>query len=1127
MIKSYTITGLVCLCYFIQPMRAQSSLFLSPASALSGAPGSLALSLSAPAGSAPAALEWTLAYPSGVTGFAVAPGPALVAAGKTLSCVGGASAYTCLASGLNSNAIGNGSVASVSFNAPAAPSISVSIPNAVGVSATGSSIAISSTGAIFTEIGVSALQCVAAANGDTCTVTLSGTAPTGGALVGISSGNPALSVPASVIISSGATSVSFAAVAAPVTTAQNAPITAALGSSTVTTTVLLSPPSALRAQTSLSLSSGNALSGAPGSLTLSLSSPEGSAPAALEWTLPYPSGITGFTVSAGPALVAAGKSINCAGNASAYTCLASGSNSTAIGNGTVATISFNTPAAPSISVTITNTMAASTTGSSLAISGTGAIFTDIGVSALQCIAAANVAAANSDTCTVTLSGAAPAGGALISLSSTDPALSVPASVTIPSGATSVSFAAVAAPVTTAQNAPITAALGSSTVTTTVLLSPPSALFELQGKAMEVSSIRNGSSVTPEVSPAGLAGTVVVNGNGSVNFVSGQTGNGVYFLNCCSNTNQAYYKFTGAAVGSIFKTKQGQISFTLQSRYSFAQRTVNAASQRYAFDVRDGNGSHLFAFLTQITSGRLVFNYLAGGSGNYYFVPAGMEDSLFGNGVVLQVDISWNKAGVNLYLNNTLVNSVPYTMLSPNWTAASNFDLGAYEYLTFGGYDASDDAIGSFMVNAPVPSGTTPVTVSMASPATGATVSGVSAISANASSTVGIAKVQFSLDGANLGGAVTGAGPSYSYSWNTAAAPNGLHTLSAVATDNSGNTALSSSLSVMVNNPVGPLVSAVSAMGITPSGASMDWSTNTPSDSQVYYGVTSAYGSESSLSTSLVSAHSVNLTGLASSTTYHYQVLSRDSQGNLTSSGDFQFTTAEANSSQPLLQLHTDATEVSALTNGAIVTPSIGPPGFTGLIASNGSGTVNFAPGQTGNGVYFQNCCSNYNNAYYKFTGAALGNIFNTAQGQVTFYLKSRYSFTQRTASAATQRYAFDVRDGNGSHLFGFLTQIASGRLVFNYLAGGSGNYYFVPAGMEDSLFGNGVVLQVDISWSKAGVNLYLNNTLVNSVPYTTLSPNWTAASNFDLGAYEYFTFGGYNASDDLIDEFIVTAVPHQ
>jgi hypothetical protein len=54
------------------------------------------------------------------------------------------------------------------------------------------------------------------------------------------------------------------------------------------------------------------------------------------------------------------------------------------------------------------------------------------------------------------------------------------------------------------------------------------------------------------------------------------------------------------------------------------------------------------------------------------------------------------------------------------------------------------------------------------------------------------------------------------------------------------------------------------------------------------------------------------------------------------------------------------------------------------------------------------------------------------------------------------------------------------------------------------------------------VNLYLNDTLVKSTPYIKPTPNWTAASNFDLGAYEYLTAGGYNGSDDVIDEFTVT-----
>src|ERR1700677_394373 len=130
----------------------------------------------------------------------------------------------------------------------------------------------------------------------------------------------------------------------------------------------------------------------------------------------------------------------------------------------------------------------------------------------------------------------------------------------------------------------------------------------------------------------------------------------------------------------------------------------------------------------------------------------------------------------------------------------------------------------------------------------------------------------------------------------------------------------------------------------------------------------------------------------------------------------------------------------------------------------------------------------------------IGNIFNLSQGQVTFNLQSRYSFAQREASASTARYAFDVRDGNGNHLFEFLTQVVSGGyLEFTYGAGGGGGYYYVPQGSENALFGSGVTLQVTMSWNGTTANLYLNGTLVKSTAYTTPTASWTAASNFDLG----------------------------
>src|SRR5439155_21844410 len=72
------------------------------------------------------------------------------------------------------------------------------------------------------------------------------------------------------------------------------------------------------------------------------------------------------------------------------------------------------------------------------------------------------------------------------------------------------------------------------------------------------------------------------------------------------------------------------------------------------------------------------------------------------------------------------------------------------------------------------------TVSIASPLNGATVSAAVTVTATASDNVGVAGVQFKLDGANLGAEDTAA--PYSTPWNTTAAANGSHTLTAVARD---------------------------------------------------------------------------------------------------------------------------------------------------------------------------------------------------------------------------------------------------------------------------------------------------------------------------------------------------------
>ena len=105
------------------------------------------------------------------------------------------------------------------------------------------------------------------------------------------------------------------------------------------------------------------------------------------------------------------------------------------------------------------------------------------------------------------------------------------------------------------------------------------------------------------------------------------------------------------------------------------------------------------------------------------------------------------------------------------------------------------------MNTAVPSAittdTTPPTVAITAPASGASVSGAVTVTASASDNVGVAGVQFQLDGSNLGAEVI-ASP-YSVSWDTTKSANGAHTLTAIARDAAGNKTTSVAATVSVFN----------------------------------------------------------------------------------------------------------------------------------------------------------------------------------------------------------------------------------------------------------------------------------------------------------------------------------------
>src|SRR2546428_738116 len=135
---------------------------------------------------------------------------------------------------------------------------------------------------------------------------------------------------------------------------------------------------------------------------------------------------------------------------------------------------------------------------------------------------------------------------------------------------------------------------------------------------------------------------------------------------------------------------------------------------------------------------------------------------------------------------------------------------------------------------------TPPTVSISVPANGVTVSGTAVtVSASASDNVGVAGVQFKLDGVNLGAEDTVA--PYSATWNPPLAPSGTHSLTAVARDAAGNTATAVGVSVTVASAsTPPAIASASDVNISSSTTTVTRDATETADSHLEHVLTTTY-----------------------------------------------------------------------------------------------------------------------------------------------------------------------------------------------------------------------------------------------------------------------------------------------
>jgi hypothetical protein len=350
------------------------------------------------------------------------------------------------------------------------------------------------------------------------TVTLHGAAPSGGTIVSLSSANTSLvTVPPSVTVPAGQTSVTFTASTAPVTQTTGVVVSASSGGTTVSTTLFLVVSSAV---SSVTLNPSTVTGGvsSTGTVTLRSAAPTGNAVVSLASsntvlaTVPFsvtvPAGSTSATFTVNTAQVTSVSTVNISATFENVT--------------------------KSATLTLNPSAAAAPTLSSLSLSPS------------------TVAGGSSSTGTVMLTTAAPNGGASVSLSSNSSAASVPASVTVAAGATSATFTVTTTAVSATTTATVVAAFGG--VTRTALLTVNPAATSGQPATLTVTATgRSGERVTS--SPAGI--NVAVGSSGSAAFTTGSSitlsasnGRDVFWSGACSSggnkTKTCTFTITGAA-----------------------------------------------------------------------------------------------------------------------------------------------------------------------------------------------------------------------------------------------------------------------------------------------------------------------------------------------------------------------------------------------------------------------------------------------------------------------------------------------------------------------------------------------------------------------------------------------------
>ncbi len=344
------------------------------------------------------------------------------------------------------------------------------LANDVSATITATSGGITKTALInVSNLSVSALTAspssVVGGNSSTMTITLTGQAPVTGVAVGLLSSNLAVSVPPLVLIPNGMTTATFPVTTTPLSTSTSVTVTAGNGAAAQSAVLTVAPATLSSVILNpTTVEGGNSVEGTvklsgpagPNGTTVALSSSNSSAMVLATISIPQGNTSATFVVTTDPVSAQTTSKIEASLN---------GQNQTA-----TLTISPITLALVSVSPSTVN----------------GGVAT---------------------TGTVSLNANAGTKGFVVSLSSSNSAATVPATVTVPSGQSDVTFTIKTSPVSAYKLVTITGKNGKTSMTAGLSINPPS----LQSVTLTPTAVAGGTQPTGTITlsgPAGAGGIVV-------------------------------------------------------------------------------------------------------------------------------------------------------------------------------------------------------------------------------------------------------------------------------------------------------------------------------------------------------------------------------------------------------------------------------------------------------------------------------------------------------------------------------------------------------------------------------------------------------------------------------------------